>query len=118
MATQVAEYDVCTPAPIRVRDDVSSVLVVVFAGGRPMSIARVPRPVSGELMPQDIGAAVDCGDRGQEGTAAEQPTTIVVCTHERPRDLVQCLHSLQPCSTRGHEIVVVNNAPRSDETSQ
>jgi GT2 family glycosyltransferase len=46
------------------------------------------------------------------------PISIVVCTHERPDDLERCLAALLPIAAAGHEVLVVDNAPRSARTAQ
>jgi len=45
-------------------------------------------------------------------------SSVVVCTRERPGQLKQCLASLQELSRKPDEIIVVDNAPRSDATHQ
>ncbi|MDQ1336757.1 MAG: hypothetical protein QG552_3707 [Thermodesulfobacteriota bacterium] len=44
--------------------------------------------------------------------------SAVVCTKERPEQLKRCLSSLQGLSRKANEIVVVDNAPRSDAARQ
>ncbi|MFD2515169.1 glycosyltransferase family 2 protein [Pontibacter locisalis] len=44
------------------------------------------------------------------------PVSVIVCTHNRPRQLQQCLENLKLLSTLPEEIIVVDNAP-SDEAS-
>ncbi len=46
------------------------------------------------------------------------PISIVICTHERPDDLRRCLEALAPAAAQGHEIIVVDNAPRSGRTAE
>jgi len=45
------------------------------------------------------------------------PISIVVCTHERPDDLERCLAALAPAAAAGHEVIVVDNAPRTGRTA-
>ena len=40
----------------------------------------------------------------------------MICTRERPQQLELCLRSLEPNLSSIHEVVVVDNAPRSDAT--
>jgi len=42
--------------------------------------------------------------------------SIVICTRERPDDLARCLASLEACTERPVEILVIDNAPQSDAT--
>lgn len=49
--------------------------------------------------------------------APGQPTTsVVVCTRDRPEPLRRLLHSLRSATVAPDEIVVVDNAPRTDAT--
>lgn len=50
------------------------------------------------------------------GTAPRR-ATVAVCTRERPDDLRRCLRSLLPLAAAGHELLVVDSAPRSDATA-
>ncbi len=54
-----------------------------------------------------------------EQSAAAAPhasVSVVVCTRERPDDLRKCLESLRRLDPAPTEIIVVDNAPRSDAT--
>jgi GT2 family glycosyltransferase len=42
--------------------------------------------------------------------------SIVICTHERPDMLTNCLNSLRQLNYPDYEIIVVDNAPRTDGT--
>jgi glycosyltransferase involved in cell wall biosynthesis len=44
--------------------------------------------------------------------------SVVVCTRDRADDLARCLKSLYPLLASGHEIIVVDNCPSGQETSQ
>ena len=44
------------------------------------------------------------------------PVSVVVCTHERPGMLADALHSLQRLDYPDYEVVVVDNAPRTEGT--
>ena len=48
----------------------------------------------------------------------EGSVSLVICTRNRPELLEGCLRSLQNLSHPPHEIVVVDNAPSSDDTRQ
>ncbi|MEX2382392.1 MAG: glycosyltransferase [Opitutales bacterium] len=43
-------------------------------------------------------------------------TSVVICTRDRPESLERCLRSLQELSPSPEEILVVDNAPRTDAT--
>lgn len=49
---------------------------------------------------------------------SEVSVSVVICTRERPAQLIQCLKSLQNLSQLPQEIVVVDNAPTSEATRE
>jgi glycosyltransferase involved in cell wall biosynthesis len=46
-----------------------------------------------------------------------EAASVVVCTRDRPDDLRRCLTALAPLAAEGHEVIVVDNAPRDDRAS-
>ncbi len=44
--------------------------------------------------------------------------SVVICTRDRPEQLKQCLRSLQNLSHSPYQIIVVDNAPKTDATRQ
>lgn len=46
------------------------------------------------------------------------PATVAVCTRDRPQDLARCLSALAGLKDDGQEILVVDSASRSAETSE
>ena len=44
--------------------------------------------------------------------------SVVICTRERPDDLEFCLRALRQQTLSGFEVVVVDNAPRTDKTQR
>lgn len=92
------------------------VLAHGFAAIPPVKTPR-PRP------PADLGALLDLGAPLQVAEAAvedavrfEEAVSVIVCTRERPDDLRACLESLMALDPAPAEVVVVDNAPRSDAT--
>jgi GT2 family glycosyltransferase len=57
---------------------------------------------------------------GKNGGTSESaplgPATVAVCTRERPEDLKRCLGRLSRLLDAGHEVLVVDNAPRTGAT--
>ena len=49
---------------------------------------------------------------------APVPVSVVICTRNRTTDLKKCLDSLAAMDPQPNEIVIVDNAPSNDETSQ
>lgn len=50
--------------------------------------------------------------------AQQETISVVICTRDRPEALARCLDSLQQLSVPPEEVLVVDNAPRSDVTRQ
>ena len=56
-------------------------------------------------------------DRALDDVAAPPPSlSVIVCTRDRPESLVRCLEALASSSEPADEVIVVDNAPRGDET--
>ena len=70
----------------------------------PEQMLRSAPPPTGGVVPPSID------------DAAAQRTSVVVCTRDRPRRLERCLASLRALRQPPREILVVDNAPRSDAT--
>lgn len=56
--------------------------------------------------------------RASQGDAMAAQTSVVICTRDRPQQLVKCLQSLQHLSPAPQEILVVDNAPTTPETAK
>jgi len=52
------------------------------------------------------------------GQVAAMPISVVVCTRDRPDQLADCLHALLALDYPDYEVVVVDNASRSDDTAR
>ncbi|EFO81434.1 glycosyl transferase, group 2 family protein [Oscillochloris trichoides DG-6] len=57
---------------------------------------------------------VDRAERRPERPSA----TVVVCTRDRPDDMRRCLPGLAQLAAAGHDVLVVDNKPKSDATAQ
>lgn len=79
--------------------------------------AMATLPALAESRDGDIGAALErhASAVRVEGRP-ELSASVVVCTHERPDQLVRCLKSMQALSIQPAEIIVVDNAPRTEAT--
>jgi GT2 family glycosyltransferase len=51
-----------------------------------------------------------------ESPDVTQRLSVAICTHERPADLARCLTALSSSVAPPREILVIDNAPSSDET--
>jgi GT2 family glycosyltransferase len=79
---------------------------------------RTTEPESA-ITPQDEwAAAVCCPLRYHSGQQIGLGMTVVICTRDRTESLRSCLTALREISYEPAEIVVVDNAPSSDETWQ
>jgi glycosyltransferase involved in cell wall biosynthesis len=70
-----------------------------------------------------LGGIVSAEEPGclaaQRRLLADPPfISVVICTHERPFMLATCLDSVMALDYPRYEVVVVDNAPRSDQTRQ
>ena len=52
------------------------------------------------------------------GPKSRVTVSVAICTRERPSELARCLTSLQASLERPKEILVIDNAPSSDETRE
>ncbi|MEP6688991.1 MAG: glycosyltransferase, partial [Gemmatimonadales bacterium] len=53
-----------------------------------------------------------------EGSGAAPSVTVAVCTRDRPEDLARCLDALQALRYPALELLVVDNAPATDDTER
>jgi GT2 family glycosyltransferase len=71
----------------------------------------VPGPTGARL------SGVPTGD--SSSLAAQYPRiSVVIATRERPQSLARCLHSLAQLDYPDYEVIVVDNAPLTDDTAQ
>lgn len=121
MATRVADIDITQPLPtIELRPDETSLFALVRRSGRPCGLVRLSAR-QGTILPEALHAALApyvsvLGNDEPVLPQTQEPLSIVVCTHERPDDLRRCLDALLPLVADGHEIIVVDNAPRTTRT--
>jgi len=57
-------------------------------------------------------------EKDRKARAARPTVTVIVCTRDRPRELERCLASLHRSSTAPDEIIVVDNAPVTEQTRE
>lgn len=118
MTTLVTEVEIGERLPeIRLPDRATGAMLLARRGGRPVGLVRLRARgrVSSSRLAQAIRDQVRLGD---EPTATRAPRlSIVVCTRDRPEPLARCLRALRPLHAAGHEVVVVDNAPRDDRSA-
>lgn len=76
----------------------------------------VPESIPPAGLPPPNGTV--CGAEREAVRSSARPVTVVVATRDRPASLSTCLRSLLELDYPVYEIVVVDNAPGSDETRQ
>lgn len=129
MSAELVDLELSAPGPA---PDVSirhaRIRFVVRLDGRPLAV--IDRPYAGHDL--DLGAVareVVAGlgsrvwsevawpvDRSGLDRVQGPRVTVAVCTRDRPAQLEGCLEALQRQRYENFEVLVVDNAPRSDET--
>lgn len=123
MPTLITTIELSSPLPeITLPHGTTGLLALVRWRGRPVGLAWV-RDATGSIPPAQLRAAITSQvDYHQHVsstvTTSRQLASIIVCTHERPDDLRRCLDGLLPLAAAGHEVLVVDNAPRSSCTAE
>lgn len=133
MATAVLDLDIdALPRSLEGVEGCDSALVLLRVQGRPAGQAVIP------LGAAEIGGAdlklllLERADssfweawlRGRLGMApsvragTQAQATVAICTRDRTEDLARCLASLQAMPDDGQEILVIDNAPSSEETRE
>jgi GT2 family glycosyltransferase len=124
-AVQVAELDldgdeaVLRPGPGSPPVTHGEVFVLVRKGGRPVGtlLGRVPEGMDPKAVLANRARA-ECRPAVVDGPGAPPFTTVVVATRERAGQLARALDSLLTQDHPRFEIVVVDNAPVTDETRE
>lgn len=75
--------------------DPPTALADLLAAERPLDVVR-----DGQMAPDTV------------------PVSVIVCTRDRPEALAACLRALQTLAPRPQEILVVDNAPRTEATRE
>jgi GT2 family glycosyltransferase len=132
----VADYETTKPdasasAIIGAASRASRAWILVRRDAEPLGILELAIPGEG-LTPQTLKAAVvdrfgssafpavdsqQTFSAGREAALCASPEiTVIVCTRNRPEDLVRCVESLIGMSCPNYRILVVDNAPSDDRT--
>lgn len=131
MSTVVLDFDLERDGRVEGLDRYDHALVLVRFRGRPVHQLMLP-VVSGHVSADEIRRSVcDAGASGlwdcwleaflEPETPVRAPltqATVAVCTRDRPDDLRRCLDSLAGFAEEGHEILVIDNAPATDESQR
>lgn len=111
-------------APAREGSPYRRARILVRVGGEPRGFAMLDLDSAGRIGAEDLRRAVDREvaqrDIACDSTAladvATPRATVVICTRDRPESLRTALGSLLTCDYPQLEVVVVDNAPRTDAT--
>jgi GT2 family glycosyltransferase len=86
---------------------------IVRAGGAPLGAAL--EEAGGEALRRArLHAWLGWSEAGPLDRPAA-PATVAVCTRDRPKDLRRCLEAIRSLPDDGQEVLVVDNAPSSEE---
>lgn len=122
MSTVVVDLELSGPLPtITLPTESSGALALVRQAGRPVGLVRIAgtaRTIAAPEWQAAISAQVALPQQQPAAPATSPPISIIVCTHERPDDLRRCLEALLPLAAAGHEVLVVDNAPRTRRTAE
>jgi glycosyltransferase involved in cell wall biosynthesis len=128
MSLQVIQVDISQPLqPIATSRRHGALWIVVRYGIRPIGMFRVRRNHVGEVFAPDMQRAMISESLGLQvhdvlrNRTFDLPqhtpsASVVVCTREHPDVLERQLNSLRWLDYPDHEVIVVDNAPRSDRT--
>jgi GT2 family glycosyltransferase len=116
----VVDVDLDAELPPLPEDPSSAgVLMVLWSGGVPVEqvdvpAARLPLKPDDEQLTAARRRAAALPDRPAEVRADD--VTVVICTRDRPEELARCLAALGRSTAAPREIVVVDNAPSTEDT--
>lgn len=112
------EAPACEGAPYR------RARILVRVGGEPRGFAMLELDSAGRIGAEDLRQAVDgqvaqrrldvVHDAPALADVTTPKATVVICTRDRPESLRAALGSLLTCDYPQLEVVVVDNAPRTD----
>jgi GT2 family glycosyltransferase len=103
--------------------DIVGEVLVAAAGTLPVDFLRaeIGRVLRSRLIRHELAAAFLRAVRPGTGTDGQVPppsVSVVICTHDQPRELPACLESLRDLNTPPDEVLVVDSCPRDDEVQR
>lgn len=131
MATKIFDISVdALPGRLEGLDKYQAALFLVRRNGIPLG--KLTLPVSAgkidgrelrSAIYQSLGGSIALDVARAEFAEEEAPcadvtptATVVICTRERPDDLVRCLEALMKLADDGQDILVVDNCPSTEAT--
>lgn len=133
MAARVLQVDLGAPlAPIPTSERYAALWILVRVGRRPIGWVRVRRAMVGNVITPDMLQTIIAEQLGlqvidafrnrqyelpEDADASQLPSmSVVVCTREHPDVLERQLQSLMRLDYPDYEVIVVDNAPRTNGT--
>jgi GT2 family glycosyltransferase len=131
MATKLFELDIATiTAPILFEEPYQHYRVLIRSQKQPLGWIAFQKNETGSITPQQIKQKINdqLGDAviqrallhsftmQKSNTVPLQGISIVVCTRNRTSQLAICLHTLLKLDYTRYEIVVVDNAPSTNDS--
>jgi cellulose synthase/poly-beta-1,6-N-acetylglucosamine synthase-like glycosyltransferase len=130
MAARVIQVDLAQPlAPLRTSKKYAAYWAMVRFGRSPLGWVRFRRSIVGDVVTPDVlrGLIADqIGPQIVDGVhraahlppapAHRPPVSVVICTREHPDQLERQLRSMTALDYPEFEVIVVDNAPRTDRT--
>ncbi len=90
---------------------------ILLAGELPVPAAAVP-PLAADTAGPIVAGEDEAATPPPPSGSVSVSVSVVICTRDRPEDLTRCLASLGRCVPPPSEVLVVDNAPRTDATAQ
>jgi len=133
MAMKVLELDLSEPSgPVWGLEGYTTLSILVRYRERPVGWAYVSNLQQPFVLPEQLVDAISTQLGSQlvpivlgeqlvneaAGQVAAMPVSVVVCTRDRADQLADCLRALLALDYPDYEVVVVDNASRSDDTAR
>lgn len=132
LKTFIAEYDLGRPVRgVWGLQGYAQGIILVRKDGQPIDLLWLPHDprrfaLTGREIEQNVygrlgispAIRVSSGNSGEDPTEAHPEISVVVCTRDRPRSLRRCLTSLTRLDPGASEVIVVDNASRTEETRE
>lgn len=130
MAARIIQLDLARPIePIRTARKYSAYWVMVRFGIKPLGWVRFRRAAVGEVVTADVIRGLIAQQIGPQVVDAvhqrvhlpperphRPPVSVIICTREHPDQLERQLESVCRLDYPQYEVIVVDNAPRTDRT--
>ena len=123
---KIAELDLTAPREAQALDGFTGLHLLLRVGKQPVGVMTLPNVPESILLPDRLANEI----QAQFGNAilakaklplpesgSLPPLSVVVCTRDRTAQLATCLAALAQLDYPVYEVIVVDNAPSSEETA-